>query len=290
MDIRTLIEICSELPPDAEVLGICLDRELETLEFVLDRDKSKLLEGVLLMIEDIESVVVSRPWGEMICSKDPCMSDPDYEKELLELVNAYEWPDGELICYDLGANEGFWTTFLATFRPNSTVYSFEPQPTNFGFLTRNVVRLGLSNVYCNCSALGEANKIADFWFNTGPGLGDSSLVQRSQNGGCTKVPVRRLDSLHIPPPNFIKMDVEYYEFEVLLGMGDLLNNENIQLLVEVHSNCSKKVWGYLSGKGFLIYRVPQSIPHRGHFGHAYWCSRKELDFGKLIEGVEQNVP
>lgn len=217
-------------------------------------------------------VSVIRPWGVMEHSEDPCMSDMDYEKELFELVMDHKWDKENLVCFDLGANEGLWACFLATFRPGTTVFAFEPHITNFGYLSGNVVKLGLGNVFCNCSALGNESSIKKLYSNQGPGLGDSSLVQHC--GGISReVPVQKLEKFILPVPDFIKMDVEYHEFEVLLGMADLLRDNPVRLLVEVHHGSKEKVHALLSSFGYVIEEKPQNIPHRGHFGLSFWCSK-----------------
>ncbi len=214
---------------------------------------------------DIENtdIVVEKPWGQMTFSNDPYIGDPSYEKGYFDLVSERCSGEDELVCYDLGAHQGLWTCFLATFRPNTVVHSFEPNPFVFSYLTRNIKLLGLVNVMCYQVALSNTEGKATLWIDDSRDTTGSSLVKRAHSKSI-EVEVVRLDSFKdLPKPGFIKIDVEYKDFEVLVGMGDMLFKSPLKLLVEIHGHVEKKVIPYLQGFGFECEQMSNYL----------WCTK-----------------
>jgi hypothetical protein len=71
------------------------------------------------------------------------------------------------------------------------------------------------------------------------------------------VPVTTVDAFseNNEPPNFIRMDVEGYEYEIFLGMNQALKND-IKILVELHTPFLKEklgeILGILKQNGFAV--------------------------------------
>lgn len=105
---------------------------------------------------------------------------------------------------DIGANIGTHTHFYSQ---HAEVHAFEPNPIAYECLAHNCPNVNLYNV-----AVGAE-----------PGF--VSLVPDHSNPGATyttstkskEIPVITIDSLHLEACNFIKIDVEGDEIEVLLG-------------------------------------------------------------------------
>jgi FkbM family methyltransferase len=123
---------------------------------------------------------------------------------------------------DVGAHIGTFTVPIAKHVGRSgSVISFEPQPTLFNLLCANVALNGLTNVFTHQAALGKEASVMNIsrWrssyipFNSG----QESIGSNSESKPTSKVTVLTLDSLKLPRIDFIKIDVEGFEEQVLSG-------------------------------------------------------------------------
>lgn len=140
------------------------------------------------------------------------------------------------VAWDVGTNIGQSTKVLA--RNFEQVLAFEPCRESYAILHAEMPE----NVECLPFALGRADgtmrlDIAEYSIRTGqlvspgrplPGWGDRR--------GSRTVTCRSLDSLleHNPPPDFLKVDTEGSEVEVLAGGPTLFTTVRPEVLVEVH--------------------------------------------------------
>jgi FkbM family methyltransferase len=148
---------------------------------------------------------------------------------------------------DVGAHIGRYT-IIASKRvgPTGKVIAIEADPSNFEILNRNIELNQLSNVTTlNYAAFSKKAKIKLYLpageiftkYNTIM----SNWVWVKPDDKFVEVNGNTLDNLlqeiGIRQVNWIKIDVEGAEFEVLKGANKLLlNNKNIVLLVEVHGS------------------------------------------------------
>jgi FkbM family methyltransferase len=120
---------------------------------------------------------------------------------------------------DVGANVGLYTLLLAHLAgPGGHVYAVEPEPVLFRTLCSNCRRNGAANVTTLNCALGAAAGRTVF-YRSAFNCGDNRLGGLGWKGQGVEVNLARLDDL-LPAPrvDFIKMDVQGYELQVLRGM------------------------------------------------------------------------
>jgi FkbM family methyltransferase len=172
--------------------------------------------------------------------------------------------------YDIGAHVGFHT--LLTSRivgPSGRVCAFEPLPRNLHYLRQHLALNGVSNVRVVEAAV--ADRATDEAFSD-----DGSYMGRLRPGGNRVVKTVAVDPLvrdgTLPPPDYVKIDVEGAELRVLNGMRDTLATYRPLILLathspEVHRDCIQflSVLGYgltpLAGRALsetdeLIARFP----------------------------------
>jgi FkbM family methyltransferase len=149
-----------------------------------------------------------------------------------------------MIVYDIGANVGYQTLIAAEIL-NGTghVYALEPDPRNAKLLRMSVKKNGYKNVSVRECAI--SNEICELDFHLSDATNLSSVQKTKHSRDVVKVRAITLDSIvkenvgqpldNLPKPQFIKMDVEGHEVEVLDG-GMHLFNENFpcKILIEVH--------------------------------------------------------
>jgi FkbM family methyltransferase len=131
--------------------------------------------------------------------------------------------------FDIGANVGNWTILAKSVFPKTRIDAFEPVPSSLDLL-KNAVQY-LQDVHIHPVALGSKKSQTSMKI-LGNQADCSSLLDPSAPGLNVEkeimVSVNRLDDiiveLHIPYPDFIKMDVQGYELEVLKGGVECLKH------------------------------------------------------------------
>lgn len=152
---------------------------------------------------------------------------PDFEE--LSFLSRRLWPG--CVFYDVGANAGAYSVFAAA--RGCRVYAFEPVPHTFRRLEENAElnRPGLS-INCVNRALGSSSRSLRMTFELGPG---NRIITSDDSAPSVEVSCTTLDAFteEHEAPDFIKIDVEGHELEVLRGARKTLATPSLKgLLVE----------------------------------------------------------
>jgi FkbM family methyltransferase len=139
------------------------------------------------------------------------------------------------VVWDVGANVGHYTAlFAGAAAPGGKVIAFEPSPRNREALAARIG--GDSDVTVVPCAMGDAAATMRF---SESGEDDDGVTSKLSEDGEIAVEVATGDSLvadgRVPVPQVIKIDVEGFEREVLLGLSATLRNPAVRTVaVEVH--------------------------------------------------------
>lgn len=147
--------------------------------------------------------------------------------------------------FDIGANIGTFTTWMASVFPGGRIYSFEPQRAVFQMLTGNVAINNLYNVYTYNMGLGAEDAYVEFNepnyfkhcdFGTFT-LTTKEYVERTED--IMVVEVRTVDSFvatyQIDRVDLLKIDVEGMDLDVLRGAHRTIKKYLPKIFIE-HSN------------------------------------------------------
>ena len=144
------------------------------------------------------------------------------------------------VVYDIGANIGFFSLIAARLGgPAGDVYSFEPVSENAMAVQRNARLNVLDRVHVFEIALGSYTGSAELILTEWDGGStlSTSAVEPSDAISRRTVGVAALDELarteKLRSPDFIKIDVEGAELEVLRGMSGILARARPILLYEL---------------------------------------------------------
>lgn len=159
-------------------------------------------------------------------------------------------PEEKLLCslpltgkvvYDIGAHRGSYALFFSRkVGARGTVVAFEPAPRNFEKLARNLALNHIINVRALELALGAEREVRDVFAL--PGMSTTASLATDAHTPFRRrvgrAQVERLDDLvkrlELPPPDFVKIDVEGFELDVLRGACGTLARYGPDLMVEIH--------------------------------------------------------
>ena len=162
--------------------------------------------------------------------------------ELLKQKRVIELVRPGMVCWDIGANVGFYTLLFAEVAgPRGKVFAFTPLPGNIDLLRRHIRMNGFGNVRVLAGALGGFDE--DVRFDPGPGTSMGHIASE----GSLKVACWRADTLlatgEVEAPDIIKIDVEGAEAEVLRGARRAMERHPVIFLAthgeKVHGECVK---------------------------------------------------
>lgn len=154
--------------------------------------------------------------------------DKDYfEKEILEYM-ADKYPQQDVIL-DIGANIGNHTVYFAQYLEYSAIISFEPVFENFKLLDLNTC--GFPNVLIRNEAVGRFRGRVSLSLNR-ENMGACEVYVDDTKGERYVNQVRVDDLLLNRPVTLMKIDVEWYEPEVLLGAKNILETDKPLILIE----------------------------------------------------------
>ncbi len=148
------------------------------------------------------------------------------------------------VAWDVGANVGFWSLFLAGIEPPlEELYAFEPDATNLHWLRTNqrenrLNRLTIRDVGLSDHA-GTATFFADGMTGSTGSLERAADFLGEEYGQARKEVSIGLSTVDLeveagcPPPGFMKIDVEGHELQLLQGARRTLENHRPMLIMEV---------------------------------------------------------
>lgn len=129
------------------------------------------------------------------------------------------------VCFDIGANVGYYSLLFASLASEGKVHSFEPVPLNFYVLCTNRLLNRFSNLMANPCAVGDSNGTVGFVVSRDSAF--SSLVDTGMKPMAMEisVPITRLDTYceanNVTGIDVLKVDVEGAEAKVLAGANRL---------------------------------------------------------------------
>lgn len=142
------------------------------------------------------------------------------------------------IVFDVGASNGIISLLLSKhMNKNSSIYSFEPTPSIFNILKDNAkVQNGNANIIPYNLAISSENGFLHFKQTARKTM---NYVVKEKTSDTIDVKCTTLDSFvntYKISPDVIKIDVEGWEYNVLLGGRELLKRHNCKLLIEMHQD------------------------------------------------------
>ena len=140
------------------------------------------------------------------------------------------------VVLDIGANIGYYTLIIARIvGENGKVYAFEPEPTNFSLLKKNIEINGYKNVELIQKAVSNKTEKIKLYLSQ-DNYGDHRIYDSAEARLSVEVESVRLDDFftnYNGAINFIKMDIQGAEWAAVQGMSNLLRKQkDVKIITE----------------------------------------------------------
>lgn len=184
--------------------------------------------------------------------------EPQEERTIRRILN-----NGDTIL-DVGANVGWYSLLLSKWFPKSRIWAFEPIPSTFESLLKNIALNGAKNIRANRLGLSDQEGTIRFYYS--PSLSvNASMRKLSAEPDLRTIdcPVRTLDSFarqHGLSVSFIKCDVEGAELLVLRGARETIRRDRPIIFAEMLRKWSSafgyhpnEIIGLLKSQGYVCF-------------------------------------
>lgn len=186
--------------------------------------------------------------------------EPYLKKQYKQLINPSDY------VLDIGANIGFHTMYFAELcGPEGLVFAFEPIQLNYAALLDNLSLNSFSQIRTVNAALGNENREIDIHIDpsaTNPGA-YNLVTEGKKNTSITCFKGDHyLESVAVKKINFIKIDVEGYEYEVLKGLRQTILRSRPSIIFEYDRNYQLKmnadaglIFDFFNELNYVLYYV-----------------------------------
>ncbi len=168
--------------------------------------------------------------GKKVIGLNPFEAYCEYKDLFINRIYEFSSEKKDPLIIDGGAYVGFSVIYFKTLFPSAKVIAFECDPEIFKTLEKNIADNQLSDVELVNSALAKENGEATFF---GQGTDGGSLINNS-GAHTIKVKTCKLSDYLNQPVDFLKLNIEGAEFEVLAESENKLKNVS-EMIIEFHS-------------------------------------------------------
>lgn len=183
-----------------------------------------------------------------------------------------DWITNGDFVLEIGGHIGYFSTLYAHLvGENGKVVVFEPSFENLKYLTKNVQNVKASlrnNIQLVQKGAGDVIGELDFYIDPISGQNNSFVkdfdgfktsrelsAEQDADVKVVKVPVITLDSFFENEsllPNFVKIDVEGFEWNVIQGFQKTIEREHPSLMIEIQADADKLI-PYFKSVGYTIF-------------------------------------
>jgi FkbM family methyltransferase len=218
---------------DHTALMAALDLNNRLLADLVQVQRFALLgpEKIVEVVFENDRILFHVPYGDVDYIQKKLVANRSFY-ELNNLVGARKVMGEGAVIADIGANIGNHSLFFAVCCRAAHVYAFEPVRTNFDILARNVELNRLQNVTLfnrPVGVAGEGAAIASYKLrNTG-----ATIIERDN---ASTLKYMSLDDVAFSRLDFVKIDVEGQQKDVIRGSERTLRKFRPKVMIEIRDN------------------------------------------------------
>ena len=172
--------------------------------------------------------------------------------------------------YDIGGYIGLVTMFFACeVGENGRVVTFEPNPQNYTAILDHIALNGIANVQVLQLGLGSERGTLKFVVSDHkPAMGTANPKRQDKLLGQEEIKVLQIEidtmdnqiaANDLLEPDFVKIDVEGLELDVLQGMSQTIGSCRPEMLIELHGESEREIAEFLLSHGYNIYQVEDGV-------------------------------
>lgn len=203
---------------------------------LIGQKATQLLIGALSKVGDVDLLLCAYRQMGILKYENFYISG---ERHLIQKVLKQNLRESSPTLFDVGANRGAYSIELRSQFPDAKLFAFEPNPQTFELLCS---RLQSPNDHCYRFALGDrVESHAIYTYEHEPDSSHSSMykdvfidIHNAKDVLSYEIPMVTLDgfceALQIERIDFLKIDTEGYELNVLRGAERLLKERRIKMI------------------------------------------------------------
>ena len=184
---------------------------------------------------------------------------------------------------DIGANIGTHTIPIS--KHVDRVMAFEPDPDNFDLLVKNLAMTMCKNVTTAPVAIADTTTQVGTLFD----YGKTTLT------GAGNIPCTSIDEIQdLPKVDFVKIDVEGMELQVLQGMRNTIAKDKPQMLIEMQDATTyPETFDFLQQQGYRIYWLPVATyykdNHKGNSENVFGTQHGVINWIATIANLDEQL-
>ncbi len=243
------------------------DNPVRLLYRILSRVRPSFVASFLKRILRIKRRVVSTEAGRFFVDPvsnfgNTVLTEPEYEPDMISALKA-TLGEGDTFL-DVGANEGYFSVIASRLVGDSgLVVSIEPQSRLQGVLFRNIAENSAYNMHVIQSAISDGIGTATLSLAPDMNTGSSGIFRGTRYRNPTEIVPQTtleklLDFLKLDRIKLMKMDIESFEYEAILGSPAVFEQNRIEnIALELHPSILKRrgksesaIVGFLERNGY----------------------------------------
>jgi len=169
------------------------------------------------------------------------------------------------VIFDVGANIGSWTNLCTKYHPNANIYSFEPIPETYKAL--EIIGRTNDKIHTYNIGLGSENKNVEFkFYQESHELCSQFSFKHGEASKTISVTLKAGDSFMLESKieviDFLKIDTEGADLDVLKGFIETLKNKKIRIIQFeygqiniVSKNLLYDFYQFLESHGYVVGKI-----------------------------------
>jgi len=208
-----------------------------------------------------------------------------YGYEIETAITLDVFAEGDAVFYDIGSNWGYFSLYLASkMNYSGHIFAFEPVASTFTDLVSVINQAQEADRITPFQiALADYDGEANMEIPDGVHSGLASLAKQKSARTVAAI-ARKIDSLDIPPPSFMKIDVEGAEPEVVKGGIETIKKYHPSMIFENYLNDPPRAYAMfvlLTRLGYRMY-IPSLEFKANTYTYRLSCGNNYAD------GIEQD--
>jgi FkbM family methyltransferase len=221
------------------------------LKKLIVKIKNVLISKIIMQVNGVKYFLLDR--------ESILIVSPEHEK----WIGNYLKPKKDEVFIDVGAHIGKYALQVAKIvGEKGLVIAIEASPINYNVLLKNCRLNNIRNVIALNIAAWKSNGELKLFIGD---VGGHHSVKLNFGLGFIKVSAKALDNvlkeLYINRVDWIKIDVEGAEYEVLEGLKSTIQQYKPTLIIEVLKENLEKVTKFMNESNYIVKLIPENPPY-----------------------------